>query len=89
MLPTLNASGDIVLMEHWSPWLGDLKEGDIVVAKSPTNPRMTICKRILGMPGDTLFMSPQSPLDLPKPVTVRPARPLVTSSITYGLAIVN
>ena len=29
-----------------------LRIGDVVVAKSPTNPSMTVCKRVVALPGD-------------------------------------
>ncbi|CAI5949552.1 unnamed protein product [Closterium sp. NIES-64] len=51
MLPTLNAAGDVVLLEHITPALHALKPGDIVVAKSPSNPRMMVCKRVVAMEG--------------------------------------
>mmetsp|Transcript_16842 Transcript_16842/g.19566 ORF Transcript_16842/g.19566 Transcript_16842/m.19566 type:complete len:151 (-) Transcript_16842:355-807(-) len=54
MLPTFNAAGDIVIVEHITPRFGTLKVGDVVLAKSPTNPRKTVCKRIRGLGGDTV-----------------------------------
>ncbi|PKI82577.1 hypothetical protein MVES_003529 [Malassezia vespertilionis] len=36
-----------------------LRMGDIVVALSPTDPSRTVCKRILGMPGDTVLVDPR------------------------------
>ena len=38
MLPTLNPSGDVVLVEHLSKSFGGLNVGDVVVARSPTDP---------------------------------------------------
>jgi len=35
-----------------------LRRGDLVVATSPRDPTMTICKRILGMPGDVVCVDP-------------------------------
>lgn len=52
MLPTMNLTGDVVLAEHISPRLGHLGTGDIVLVRSPENPRKTVTKRILGMEGD-------------------------------------
>ena len=52
MLPTLAARGDIVLAESLSVRAGQLRVGDVVVARSPTNPRHTVCKRVLGLGGD-------------------------------------
>lgn len=39
-----------------------LKKGDIVIAKSPSNPRQYICKRIIGLPGDVVYHSQYSSL---------------------------
>lgn len=36
-----------------------LKLGDMVVAISPADPSRTVCKRILGMPGDTILVDPR------------------------------
>ncbi|CAL1373280.1 unnamed protein product [Linum trigynum] len=52
MLPTLNYSGDVVLIEHLSHRLGKLEPGDIVVVRSPVDPKKIVAKRIVGMEGD-------------------------------------
>lgn len=36
-----------------------LKVGDLVVALSPFNPSRTVCKRVLGLPGDTVCLDPR------------------------------
>ena len=36
-----------------------LKLGDLVVATSPANPSKQVCKRVLGLPGDTVLMDPR------------------------------
>ena len=51
MLPTLNARGDVVLLFPGPVRAGALRLGDIVVARSPVNPRHTVCKRVAGLPG--------------------------------------
>lgn len=58
MLPTLNLTGDVLLVEHLSPLLDKLGPGDVIVARSPENPRKTVTKRILGMEGDTVTFLP-------------------------------
>lgn len=55
MEPTL-ISNDVLLTEKLSPRRGCLSRGDIIIARNPTNPRQFICKRILGLPGDTVIM---------------------------------
>eukprot|EP00270_Netrium_digitus_P006563 TRINITY_DN19146_c0_g1_i1.p1 TRINITY_DN19146_c0_g1~~TRINITY_DN19146_c0_g1_i1.p1 ORF type:complete len:171 (-),score=23.01 TRINITY_DN19146_c0_g1_i1:87-599(-) len=59
MLPTFNAAGDVVLMEHLSPRFDWLRTGDVVVARSPTNPRLNVCKRIKTFEGDFVEVLPQ------------------------------
>ena len=54
MMPTLNPAGDVVLVEHVTTTLGRLERGHVIVAKSPTDPNAVVCKRILGLPGDTV-----------------------------------
>lgn len=54
MQPTFNSVGDIVLCDKLSPKLRWLNRGDVVVCKSPTSQGQTICKRIIGLPGDAL-----------------------------------
>ncbi|XP_032511958.1 mitochondrial inner membrane protease subunit 1 [Danaus plexippus] len=51
MEPTLE-SNNILFTEHITPRLQRLKRGDIIIAKSPVNPKQNICKRIIGLPGD-------------------------------------
>ena len=61
MLPTLAARGDVVLAESLSVRRGKLRVGDVVVARSPTNPRHTVCKRVLGLGGDVVEVGEPSP----------------------------
>ncbi|KAL0839786.1 hypothetical protein ABMA28_016421 [Loxostege sticticalis] len=51
MEPTLE-SNNILFTEHVTPRMQRLRRGDIVIAKSPSNPKQNICKRIVGLPGD-------------------------------------
>ncbi|XP_060189419.1 mitochondrial ATP-independent inner membrane protease subunit 1a [Lycium barbarum] len=54
MLPTLNLTGDVLLAEHVSPLLDKVGPGDVVLVRSPDNPKKTVTKRIVGMEGDTV-----------------------------------
>lgn len=36
-----------------------LKIGDLVVSVSPTHPKLLVCKRVLGLPGDTVLIDPR------------------------------
>jgi inner membrane protease subunit 1 len=60
MLPTLNLTGDVLLTEHLSPRLGKVGSGDVVLVRSPVDPRKTLTKRVVGMEGDrvTFFVDP-------------------------------
>ncbi|XP_064602497.1 mitochondrial inner membrane protease subunit 1-like [Liolophura sinensis] len=55
MEPTIHTN-DIVLTEHVSVLRNHVQKGDIVIAHSPTNPRQYICKRVVAMEGDRVFM---------------------------------
>lgn len=57
MMPTFNSAGDLVLVEHISVLRNKLRTGDVVVAKSPTNPDQTVCKRIIGFEGSMIQAS--------------------------------
>ncbi|KAH9494953.1 IMP1 inner mitochondrial membrane peptidase-like [Bulinus truncatus] len=54
MEPTIH-HGDLVLISPISVNLQQLQKGDVVFCKSPKNPRAIICKRLIGMDGDTVF----------------------------------
>ncbi|XP_053212488.1 mitochondrial inner membrane protease subunit 1-like [Panonychus citri] len=51
MKPTLN-SNDIVLSNQWTPIFGNVKRSDIVIFRSPMDPKKFHCKRIKGVEGD-------------------------------------
>ncbi|KAG6613912.1 signal peptidase I [Phytophthora cinnamomi] len=59
MLPTLNRDGDIVLLDKLSPRLWRLRPGEVVIARSVSNPRQTVCKRIVAQEGDTVCVKPR------------------------------
>ena len=54
MLPTLNLTGDVVLAEHVSHRIGKVGTGDLVLVRSPVDPRRILTKRVVGMEGDTV-----------------------------------
>ncbi|KAK4886468.1 hypothetical protein RN001_002739 [Aquatica leii] len=51
MEPTVY-SNDVVIIEHISPRCKNIENGDVVIAKCPTNPKQYVCKRVIGLPGD-------------------------------------
>ncbi|XWS12386.1 hypothetical protein CRYUN_Cryun37aG0085700 [Craigia yunnanensis] len=52
MLPTLNITGNLLLVERISTRTGKLRPGDVVIFRSPESPRKVVCKRLIGMEGD-------------------------------------
>lgn len=50
-------SHDILITEHISAKSGNIDRGDIIVARSPTNPNQFICKRVVALPGDHLLQA--------------------------------
>eukprot|EP00250_Pteridium_aquilinum_P006822 c16660_g2_i1 orf=812-1297(-) len=58
MLPTFSATGDVLLVERLSTRFQRVKQGDIVMSLSPENPRLIVCKRILGLEGDEVTVLP-------------------------------
>ncbi|XP_004294186.1 PREDICTED: mitochondrial inner membrane protease subunit 1-like [Fragaria vesca subsp. vesca] len=57
MLPTFNCSGDVVLAEHFSHRLGKVAHGDVVLVRSPDDPKRMVAKRVLGLEGDEVTSS--------------------------------
>jgi inner membrane protease subunit 1 len=62
MIPTLSNEGDWVLKESISSRLNPprLSIGDVVISVSPADPSRTVCKRILGLAGDTVCVDPEA-----------------------------
>uniref|UniRef100_A0A3Q4BLC7 Mitochondrial inner membrane protease subunit n=1 Tax=Mola mola TaxID=94237 RepID=A0A3Q4BLC7_MOLML len=69
MEPTI-VSHDIVFSERMSRHLYRIQKGDIVIAKSPLDPNMNICKRVIGLEGDKVCS--RGPSDLFKSHTYVP-----------------
>ncbi|TNN55134.1 Mitochondrial inner membrane protease subunit 1 [Liparis tanakae] len=69
MEPTI-VNHDIVFCERMTRQLCKIQKGDIIIAKSPFDPNMNICKRVMGLEGDKVCTS--SPSDLFKAHTYVP-----------------
>ncbi|KAL4641993.1 mitochondrial inner membrane protease subunit 1-like [Arapaima gigas] len=69
MEPTIS-NHDLVFSERLSRHLYRIEKGDIVIAKSPFDPKMNICKRVIGLEGDKVCTS--SPSDVFKTHTYVP-----------------
>lgn len=54
MLPTFNLTGDLILAERLSTRFEKMQRGDVVLVRSPENPRKIVIKRLMGMGGDTV-----------------------------------
>ena len=80
MLPTFNLSGDILLLEHLSSRFEKIKPGDVVMARSPANPRLVVCKRVLGLEGDSVTVLPTSSRGHIRQVVVRVASAVFRAS---------
>ncbi|CAK7351737.1 unnamed protein product [Dovyalis caffra] len=59
MLPTLNLSGDVLLVEHVSHRLEKVGPGDLVLVRSPLDPSKILSKRVVGMEGDQITFLPE------------------------------
>ena len=55
MLPNLT-EGDYIFTSKITYKFRDMKKGDIVVFRSPTNPDIEFIKRIIGLPGDKIMV---------------------------------
>ncbi|CAN0515938.1 unnamed protein product [Ectocarpus sp. 12 AP-2014] len=60
MIPTFNQSGDVLFADMFSANTGRLDRGDVVIAIPPQNPRLRVCKRIIGLPGETVIVRSRS-----------------------------
>mmetsp|Transcript_3040 Transcript_3040/g.6897 ORF Transcript_3040/g.6897 Transcript_3040/m.6897 type:complete len:352 (-) Transcript_3040:211-1266(-) len=62
MLPTISTGGDVLLTVPTSlcHFLGleAPRLGDVIISISPSDRTQTVCKRIIGTPGDTLLAAP-------------------------------
>ncbi|KAJ7400263.1 Mitochondrial inner membrane protease subunit 1 [Pitangus sulphuratus] len=56
MEPTIQNS-DVVFSENLSRHFYCIRKGDIVIVKSPNDPKSNICKRVIGLEGDKVCTS--------------------------------
>jgi signal peptidase I len=81
MLPTLSAEGDVVVLEHFTPYYRDLCRADVVVAVSPQNPRMSVCKRVAAVSGERV------PVSDSLAETIRQCRPELIQTGAHGSSV--
>lgn len=61
MMPTLNSGGEFVLLDKLhGRFARSCSVGDVVVSAKPSDSKQHVCKRIIGMPGDTIYVDPTS-----------------------------
>jgi inner membrane protease subunit 1 len=58
MLPTIDMKGEIGLENMFYYRIWPFQRGDLVTLASPSDPSRIICKRIIGLPGDTVCVDP-------------------------------
>ena len=49
--------GDRILVEPWSYLMGEASRGDVIVLRYPLDPSVDYIKRVIGEPGDHVFLS--------------------------------
>lgn len=49
MLPSLNARGDVVIIDKLSVQFTPLQRNELIVAKSPTKNGQKVCKRVIAL----------------------------------------
>ncbi|KAF9611735.1 hypothetical protein IFM89_034918 [Coptis chinensis] len=82
MVPTLHLTGDLVLVQRFST---KITRGDIVLVRSPENPRKIVAKRVTGMEGDeiTFLVDPKKDDGKVKTVKVEQGHVWVTGDNVY------
>lgn len=60
MLPTFDATGEMIVENILSHRLfpHTLARGQLITLESPLTPNRIICKRVIGLPGDTICVDP-------------------------------
>lgn len=66
MEPTLYTN-NILITDRISPRFHKIERGDIVIATNQTDPQQSICKRVVGLPGDKMVVHNINPLSYNKP----------------------
>nr|XP_032624416.1 mitochondrial inner membrane protease subunit 1 isoform X3 [Chelonoidis abingdonii] len=80
MEPTIQNS-DIVFSENLSRHFYCIQKGDIVIAKSPNDPKSNICKRVIGLEGDKVCISSPSDFRKSHSYMIPPFVPVVHSTL--------
>lgn len=65
MVPNFAESGEVIVEDCLSYRFRPIQRGDLVVLKSPLDPKRIICKRVLGLAGDIICVDPTGRLAPP------------------------
>ncbi|XP_074637848.1 mitochondrial inner membrane protease subunit 1-like [Acropora palmata] len=68
MIPTFNVKkdGDLIITEHLSAQFKTVKKGDVVVVRSPEDPKCLLCKRIAALSGERVRTETAEEVKIPK-----------------------
>ncbi|PPQ89590.1 hypothetical protein CVT25_012335 [Psilocybe cyanescens] len=60
MLPTLAVGGELVIEDliTYRLFPSKMARGDLLIVKSPIEPKKMVCKRLIGLPGDIVCVDP-------------------------------
>lgn len=66
MLPTMLGTTEIILENTWTLRRNrfNIQRGDLVTHRSMYDPTKYVCKRVIGLPGDTVCVYPEKALNL-------------------------
>jgi hypothetical protein len=70
MLPTFHVAGDVVLIDKLLWKWSEVELGDVLVYQSPRDPDRFVIKRVLGKPGDLVYVDPTLSSEMIKVVLV-------------------
>lgn len=91
MLPTIGLTSNVVLTEKISTRFGRVGRGDIVVVRSPQNPRKFITKRLLGLEGDsvTYIVDPKTSDECETVVVCLISRKHISIQVDFWMLLAN
>ena len=55
MVPTISSAGDLLFIDKWTPHFGKIVAGDVILTLNPYDPDAYLCKRVIGIGGDTVM----------------------------------
>jgi len=58
MFPTFSGKGDVVVVDAFSKWTGNIRKGDVIICVRPVNPNESIIKRVAGVEDEYVLVYP-------------------------------